>query len=79
MMVLAAIAAVFIISIVELTLVPASLALPSSALRSWIDLVTTLAVTSARHSHIFSMAVSRSALLMDEEETTLAAVTSGGR
>ena len=77
-MVLAVIAAVFIISIVVLTLAPASVALSSSALRSRMDLVTTLAVTSARHSHICAMAASRSALLMDEEETTLAAVTLAG-
>ena len=73
-MVLAMPAAVFMISIVVLTLPPASATLSSSALRSRIDLVIATAMTGARVSHKFPIAASRSALLVDEEETTLAAV-----
>ncbi len=73
-MALAMLAAVFMISIVVLGFPPASAALSSSALRSRIDLVTAVAMTGANICHRLPMAVSRSALLVDEEETTVAAV-----
>ena len=85
-MALAVPAAVLMTSSVVLTLVPASAALFSSALRSRIDLVTAVARTFARHCHntpmaesisalFLATAASRSALLVEEEETTFAADT----
>ena len=85
-MALAVLAAVLMTSSVVLTLVPASAALLSSALRSRIDLVTAVAMTHARDCHsipiaasmsalLVAIAASRSALLVEEEETTFDAVT----
>ena len=51
-----------------------SAALSSSALRSRIDLVIAVVMTGASICHKLPMAVSRSALLVDKEETTVAAV-----
>ena len=69
------VAATILDNIVPLTLEPASAALSSSALRSRTDRAATVAITPARDFHSSPMAASRSALLIDEEETTLAAVT----
>ena len=62
-MALAVPAAVLMTSSVVLTLVPASVALFSSALRSRIDLVTAVAMTHARDCHSIPIAESISALL----------------
>ena len=73
-MVLAMPAANPMISDVVLTLTPASAAFSSSPLRSRIDLVIATAMIGAKVTQRFAMAASRSALLVDEEETTLATV-----